>query len=150
MAPPGNGNGTSWVRKWHLLGMEMAHPGCGNGTSWGMEMAQRKSSDLISVGPHLTPYHQRRTSKIFSIVAQNCLRRSYPVAQPIKDPMLSLQWLGYHGMGSIPGLGASSCCKCGHKRKKKKFKKEEEGELAQELSTVKNDASWRNLGQGRG
>lgn len=87
--------------------MEMAHPGCGNGTSWGMEMAQRKSSDLISVGPHLTPYHQRRTSKIFSIVAQNCLRRSYPVAQPIKDPMLSLQWLGYHGMGSIPGLGSA-------------------------------------------
>ena len=45
------------------------------------------------------------------------------VAQGVKDLVLSLLW-----HGSIPGLGTSTCCECGQKKKLKK-KKEMEGYL---------------------
>ena len=50
-------------------------------------------------------------------------RRSL-VAQQVKDPALSLMYLGHCcGTGLILGLGTASCCGCRPKKKKKKKKR---------------------------
>ena len=42
------------------------------------------------------------------------------MVQQVKDPALSLPWLGLRfGAGLIPGLGTSSCHGCSQKEKEK-------------------------------
>ena len=62
------------------------------------------------------------------------------MAQWVKNPVLSLQWLrstvNCCDMGSIPGPETSTCCGCSQEKKKKKKKKRHKLKVKQKGSLV--------------